>query len=692
MPTISTSDMLSYPLRHSPNFTGSPKIEGNKIPSISANGDMIVDGSAISAKTLEYRLPSSWQSIYEYTLPEFQSKKLQHGYGEIFPEYGHPTIYINPSATVNGSGTLASPYNVLPAVLADNAVLLFQESSTYSFNVLPFVITAKNVIFGTYDIENGNRVIDNDRLVKFSFGPGPIVFRHTAANSQLTFSGVRFVCTSNNTEGKTIISSTDNTSSLQIEYCQFLSIDGRTNNVANTDFLINTQSKIELRYCDFVGCYSNLVTCNGNSARIYGNTVMYINAMNNFIAFSIAGSPKIVDISTNWMFNLANGGGFITSNTSNSIVKIKNNYIFGTDSDVIQYGTSAQYGIYCTFTGGFVNINDNLVCNTCNAIYAPASTIYKNIIAAECNNIVGITGNIVLNNTVIKLKGIGGTAIIATTEASNNIVDASDSSNMFDVGILLSTTSTANTSNIINNSTKSLTNNSGVSIVLNTNINASSQLDMFFKPFKTSPAYMTATIYAEYNVFMNKGAKQDFSKLGSMNELYAPTTGLQTLTNIVDNKADLASPSFIGNVTINNNRISQVIIRDFVARTGEGIAVNTLNTYALPAIDGNSILRYTLLFETTGSGSHTFSLHINGSEITNNVITGPGISKVEIISYNNVDRLSQIFEKTTTSINNSTMFGTSTVNHTNPAIMTIKAQNSISTDSSILRGIFVEAI
>ena len=277
MPTISMKELLSAQMRNSPNFFGNPKIEGKSIPSMSADGELTVNGTSIAVKTRDYILPSTWQEVYYKSNDDFITESIQYGMGSMFyQQTSTNVIYVNPSASVTtGTGVFSNPYKTLPSVIADDTLVLFFEGTTYTFSAAQ-TITAKNVIFGTCDIENGERVIDFDRLATISFGSFSTLFTHSVANSSLTFSGVRFVNTSGNAGDRAVAKTTSTTTLLNFEYCRFESIDGRTTGVPTPDSaIINSNGKLEVRFCIFAGCNHNAILSTGPSARIYGNRFVY---------------------------------------------------------------------------------------------------------------------------------------------------------------------------------------------------------------------------------------------------------------------------------------------------------------------------------------------------------------------------------------------------------------------------------
>lgn len=689
MPTISIKELLSAQMRNSPNFSGTPKIEGKLIPSVSADGELSVNGNSIAVKTREYILPTAWQTVYYKSNDEFTTEAIQYGMGtNYFQQTSTNVIYVNPAATVTtGTGTFANPYETIPTTIPDDTLILFFESTTYTISSA-ITITAKNVMFGTCDIDSGERVIDFDRLATITFGEISTVFTHAVAGSSLTFSGIRFTCTSSNAGDRAVAKITNANTTINVEYCKFEAIDGRSSGLPTANSaVLNTIGKIEARYNIFIGCNHNAIIATGSSTRVYCNRFIYAtNIVANFDIVTATGAVSFVEISRNFFLAASvNGGSIINTNTSSGLVKIKNNYLFGTPSSSTQVGPTMQTGIKSTFTGGVTTVFDNIVCNTASAINAPAATVYKNIVFAEGTTFTGIIANKAYHNTVVKYDGHGGEAITGTADILGNIIDTASINSSFAIGIKYTTTSTSYTANIIYGATKPVANSAGAVGVLGTNSNVPSKLDCEFRPLNSSPAYMTASGNV-IGVMTNKGARQDFSKVGNSGGLFAPTAGLSELSTAIDGKADLASPSFIGNVTINGNQLVQNIMRDFgteTAKTVTGTTKTTAGTYTLPVLKGNSVSHMTMYFVTAGSGSHTVDVTLGGVVLGSFIIASATTSKANMSIMVSNDQLSVIVDST---INGVTTLSTKTINVSNPTTLKIDLSNTDVAGSTTLKG------
>lgn len=76
--------------------------------------------------------------------------------------------YIDPSASTNGSGTFASPYNVPPTLVTGNEYW-FKEGTVWSGRTATWAINLANIVLGVYDATTGNRVTDGSKWATFDW-------------------------------------------------------------------------------------------------------------------------------------------------------------------------------------------------------------------------------------------------------------------------------------------------------------------------------------------------------------------------------------------------------------------------------------------------------------------------------------------------------------------------------------------
>lgn len=682
--TISIKDLISSTMRNSPNFSGSPKVGGENIPTMGSDGELKINGQSIIAKTREYKLPTCWQNIAAYTKNNFVKDSLALGYGSIiYPYSGGSTIFIDPTASTNGTGTFASPYNIWPASIPNDSLVLIKEYSTLSISNI--TVTATNLMVGSYDADSGERVIDTQKLATISYGSTTKFFTLPTTGT-FTLSGVRFISSGAGTNN--VIANTSTTLELKIEYCLFANISSLVSG-AISGALIDTVGKLSVRFNKVINCTTSGFITTG-VAKIYCNEIFY-----SFITPTTAYGIKVTsnsyaDIHHNYIINLVNYGTLVYVSNSGSVTTIRNNYIFGGKSDDI--GTS--YGINAIGAAS-TNIHENYVCNGSVGILTTNTTakIYKNVVCSEYENYTGISGANVVGNTVVRLKGITGTGVIASSIVSNNIIDANPESS-FVIGIKTNAGLAQATYNNIYGATNPVVDS--VSSILNisatTNMASSSYLDYYFCPLSSSPARNSGSINSTYGTYGTKGAIHTHSSVGLSMDVFSPTNGLSTLQSSIDSKADLASPSFVGSVMINGNTPQVTLFKDFGTesfKTSTGVATNTLGTYSLPNIAGSGLLRITMVYVTGGTGSKTISVKLNGNIVTETTTTIAKISRIEIVCANNVLQTGQIY--TVNTDGNTTMTASSVIT-SGTSTFTVVGTGTATSDTISLKSMIIEQI
>jgi hypothetical protein len=672
---ISINELISATSRNSPNFLGSPKIGGENMPSIGTDGELKINGQSIIAKSREYKLPICWQNIAEYTLDLFHTHRLNYGFGiTIFPYTGSSIIYIDPSVSTNGNGTFSSPYNIWPNTIPDNSLVLLKEYTTLAISSIN--ITAVNIIIGSYDADTGERIIDSQKLGTISYTTATKLFA-LPSSGLFTLSGVKFTSTTANSNN--IVSNTN--LEVKVEYCVFSGISSLVGGTVNGS-LVDTTGKVTARFNKVMDCTTNAFITTG-VARIYCNDITY-----SFITPSTVYGIKITgnaycDIHHNYMINNMNYGALISiANTGRTV--IRGNYLFGGKSDV----AGQSYGISCN--SGNADIHDNYVCNSSIGINASnTSKIYKNIMCSEYNNYTGIIGGAVIGNTVVRLNGTNGVAIVGNGGISNNIVDSNSLAN-FATGIQTMLGLSQSTYNNVFGSTAKIVDGGGssLSIAGTTNVNTSSYLDYKFHPLATSPALNSGVSNT------TRGAIAKQSGVGSAMNLFSPVNGLSSLQSVIDTKADLSSPSFIGSLMINGNQPQTTIFKDFgieSTKTVTGIGSAILGTYTLPNIAGSGLIRMTLVYSTIGAGSKTLSIKINGALIGEilNITTAAKTSRTEIVCANNTTQNAQ---SNTITTDGSTTMTSSSVITSGSCDITINGSGTTVSDSITLKSIIIEQI
>lgn len=506
MATISIKDMMYKGILESPSFTGIPTIANNPIVSTNSLGEPLINGQPAEIKTKEYKLPTSGNEVANIVRPMFELERTAYGFGsDIFPQLETIVVYVDPSTTTNGVGTLASPYKTWPTSISNDSLILIKEYTTLVVTT-SITISATNVIIGTYDSSTGDRVIDQDRLATIQYSSMAKLFSHSAANSSITFSGLKFYYAGTAEAANSIYSNIISTIKCQIEYCVFVNIKSVVSGVV-TSALIDTAGSLIFRFNYVVKCEANSINCYGSSIKIYGNEFRYNTMTLPIIIIKTTGSGYH-DIHRNFLVNPSNHGSIINvSNTSETY--IKKNYILGGLSDNTGTGSTNIK------TSGAANtfIHDNYSINGLVGITTSSTNckIYKNIIASEYNNFTGVIGTIIVNNTIIRMAGSTGVAIVGSTTISNNIIDGNGDCS-FTIGVKINGATTV-ISNLVDNCDKPFVNTSEVEIQPPTsNILSSSNLDYYFSPYQNSLASDTGTINAQYGVYNNKGAIQQVSR------------------------------------------------------------------------------------------------------------------------------------------------------------------------------------
>jgi hypothetical protein len=676
--TISIKDLISSTMRNSPNFSGSPKVGGENIPTMGSDGELKINGQSIIAKTREYKLPSCWQQVADYTRDLYTQDLIYNGYGfTVFSQTVDETIiYIDPTATTNGVGTFVSPYNMWPATIPNNCMILLKEYT--SITTTSIVLSSTDITIGTYDSEFGERVIEPTRLATIIYGASTSLFTLPTIGS-FVLSGVKFHSILPNTNN--IIKNTNSNLELKIEYCLFNCISSVVSG-SIVGCLIETSGNISALFNSVLQCNTDFIKCSAN-AKIACNKI--ITTGSSVLATGVGS----IDIHNNYIISKPNTISIINVTTSSSCT-IRKNYIFGGNSEDI--GTS-----YCVKAAGsgVSTIMYNYICNSTYGIYCTSaqSKIYKNIVCSEYENYTGITGGSVVGNTVVRLKGNNGTAISATNLVSNNIID-SNSDSTFNIGIKTSIGLSQTTHNNITGAAKSVVNSvdTELNIVASTNTITSSYLDCKFYPLSSSPALTNGLVNHIYDAYGIRGAIYDESGVGLALDVFSPTNGLSTLQSTIDNKADLASPSFVGSVMINGNTPQVTLFKDFGTesfKTSTGVVTNTLGTYTLPNISGSGLLRITMVYVTGGTGSKTISVKLNGNIVTETTTTIAKISRIEIICANNVLQTGQIY--TVNTDGNTTMTASSVVT-SGVSTFTVIGTGTISADTISLKSMIIEQI
>lgn len=683
---ISIKDLISSSMRNSPNFTGSPKVGGENIPSIGTDGEVKVNGQAVIVKTREYKMPTCWQNIAEYSLENFKNDLYHNGYGVMLQPYsGASVLYVDPSASTSGSGTLSSPYNAWPTTIPNDAMVLIREYTTLSISSIS--ITASNIIIGTYESDSGSRVIDSSKLATISYNTSTSLFSIPSTGS-FTISGVRFVGTVANTNN--VVSSSITTVTVNIEYCVFANINSYISG-GITGSIIRTSGRTNIRYNNVVNCTTDSFVCLGSNS-IYCNKLIYSYTLPIAVTgVKITGGVGCYsDIHHNYISNQINAGQLLSITNNGLHTIIRNNYLFG--------GKSTEVGSsYCVNSTGtaITNIHHNIVCNSNFGIFSTTASakIYKNVVCSEYNNYTGITGANVVGNTVVRINGTDGTGIISSGVVANNIIDANYSSN-FTKGIQSNLGISQATFNNITGATNSMVDSVGTSIDIasTSNIEVGSYLDYQFRPLSTSPALNSGSTMIAYEMYGNRGAVSSISGVGMAMNLFSPTNGIALLQEVIDEKADLSSPAFVGAVSINGNTPQVTIFKDFSvssSKTISGVGTSVLGTYSLPNISGNGLIRVTVVFFTSGTGSKTVSVKLNGISIAESISSLTKTSRMELLCSNNIAQNGQTTTTTTDSLTTTTA---SSVITSGISTFTIVGTGANSSDVITLKSVIVEQI
>lgn len=501
--TISLKTVMYSALLNNTDLTGSPTTNGNPIISVGSSGDLESSGSPVNIKTREYKLPSTWYGILEYTKESFYNDQLYYGFGvDVFPQIDTTVIYVDPSSATNGVGTLLSPYNILPATIPNFALVLFKEYTTYNVST-QINITASNVIFGTYDQITGERVVDYGRLAIIKYGSVAKLFNYSVANSTFTISGLIFDYTGTTPNTNCVINNGVATITVNVEYCIFANINTLVGNVLSS--VIETTGNLHIRFNKFYGCIAHSIVSYGKQAKIYGNEIIY-SAPSSAFAIKISNSAfaGAFDIHRNYIVNNRNISSLINvANGTNGSTIVRKNYLFGGNS-------INSYNVLCQGTAES-RIYENISTNSSTGISATTgkSTIYKNIVCSEHATFSGIHGEKVIANTICKIGTLtGGTAITATGEVRSNIIDGSSTAR-FQTGIIATVGIPIETNNIFQVVVSALYNDTSAVLLSQSNSIVSSMLDYKFSPFNQSTAINSAPTNTLYGLTGNRGAIQN---------------------------------------------------------------------------------------------------------------------------------------------------------------------------------------
>ena len=324
-------------------------------------------------------------------------------------------VYVDPSATTNGSGTFASPRNTLPAT-ANNQTILLKECTTYTGGISVGSIT--NYLIGTYDLKTGRRVFDRTRIATID-AQGGTGLTLSGASINSWASGIRFI----NFTFAVVKGQNSSATGGGIEFCV---AENAARGVMSTCFQSLTGgSVIRFNVVNRVsgdGCWYGQNTNTGSlGVQIYGNDIR-IGQDDSY------DGPDCVQLSsnngeavgayvvhTNWMENTRNRKQIVIATYNNTLTATDSftcygNVCIGCDTSLPKIGANSQNGIYSEIPNS--QIYSNYIENSRYPIVVTNSTNPTFVNGAQ------IWGNLVY----INMAGLLRAGIEATSSAGSGVI------------------------------------------------------------------------------------------------------------------------------------------------------------------------------------------------------------------------------------------------------------------------------
>ena len=451
-----TSLTLLYPPA---DYLGATALVGSSSPYTQYYSDGnqwigVYDENTISTTRLRNHFRKVWER-----------NRQKAGYGVLYVPNTANVVYIDPTASTDGAGTVASPRNILPATVANNTTYLFKERTTLNLTDTRWGTgVGAGTIFGTYESYTGNRILtDLSRLATINFTSASTntqIFNLTATNTNVTFSGVRFTCP-DVIPGRrdAIYAGTASTSiNTVIEYCYFEGIDSRpASGIPLGSCIFSFSDNIVVRFntarnniCDIMWMGENASKVGGKNPHIYGNDFIVPvvdrdgpDALQISYDMTGTGHPMQLKITDNWLeinsnqkqclvsngSNVADGRGYVArnvfwghdmsgpvlgTNNSKTVEWQLSNTIF--ESNVFRGG---HYGINLSWPAdvrGNIFIADHTTFG--DATLTTSTKYYGVVLPASTTNQVRVT-----NNTFIRIGNEAiGMAIQQYTDSTQHII------------------------------------------------------------------------------------------------------------------------------------------------------------------------------------------------------------------------------------------------------------------------------
>lgn len=325
-----TSLTLLYPPA---DYLGAAALVGSSSPYTQYYSDGnqwigVYDENTISTTRLRNHFRKVWER-----------NRQKAGYGVLYVPNTANVVYIDPTASTDGAGTVASPRNILPATVANNTTYLFKERTTLNLTDTRWGTgVGAGTIFGTYESYTGNRILtDLSRLATINFTSASTntqIFNLTATNTNVTFSGVRFTCPDVMPGRRDAIYAGTASTSINtvIEYCYFEGIDSRpASGIPLGSCIFSFSDNIVVRFntarnniCDIMWMGENASKVGGKNPHIYGNDFIVPvvdrdgpDALQISYDMTGTGHPMQLKITDNWLEINSNQKQCLVSNGSN---------------------------------------------------------------------------------------------------------------------------------------------------------------------------------------------------------------------------------------------------------------------------------------------------------------------------------------------------------------------------------------